>query len=345
MILFVVIAILICLYGINFKSIKSIDADALNQQRTTMINGIFVIIILFSHFFGYVQLINSIDIIIKNLISIKLSQLMVTTFLFYSGYGIFESIKNKKDYIKNFPKKRLLKVYIPFFIALCLFTIINFIFKKNYPIETYLMSLTGWQSIGNSNWFMFCVFFLYISTYISFSIFHKKENGLLFTTFLNIIYMVVILLFKTPREIYWMNTSLCFSAGLWFSFFKENIISFLKDNKSYLLLLIILIVLFILLYKSRSNYLCYNCLSIIFVLIITILNMKIKIGNSILSFMGKNTFNIYILQRIPFIVFQKIGLASYNIYLYFAVSVLVTILLATIFDKICKKIFQLLKLQ
>ena len=29
---------------------------------------------------------------------------MVTTFLFYSGYGIYESIKSKKNYIDNFLK-------------------------------------------------------------------------------------------------------------------------------------------------------------------------------------------------------------------------------------------------
>ena len=37
---------------------------------------------------------------------------MVTTFLFYSGYGIYESIKSKKKYIDNFFKNRILKLFI-----------------------------------------------------------------------------------------------------------------------------------------------------------------------------------------------------------------------------------------
>ena len=47
----------------------------------------------------------------------KLEQLMVTMFLFYSGYGVMESIKRKgDDYIKSFPKKRILTTLINLFI-------------------------------------------------------------------------------------------------------------------------------------------------------------------------------------------------------------------------------------
>ena len=41
--------------------------------------------------------------------------LMVTMFLFYSGYGVFESIKKKKEkYINTIPKRRFLKTLINF---------------------------------------------------------------------------------------------------------------------------------------------------------------------------------------------------------------------------------------
>ena len=88
-----IIFILISFIGINFQNIKGIDGDALSKERTTMINGIFVVIVLFSHFNSYATSDIAVDKIYY--LFFKIGQLTVTPFLFYSGYGIYESIKNK----------------------------------------------------------------------------------------------------------------------------------------------------------------------------------------------------------------------------------------------------------
>ena len=129
---FILIATVICLIGINFKSINGIDKNALDKERTNAINGIFVIIIIFNHFSQYITLTNKIDIVLLNIITQKIEQLMVTTFLFFSGYGIFEQIKKRKDYIKNFFKNRFIKVYIPFALAIIIYIIMNSLLKINY---------------------------------------------------------------------------------------------------------------------------------------------------------------------------------------------------------------------
>lgn len=48
-----VLFILISLIGVSFKNIKEIDNGALTKERTTMVNGMFVGIVLFSHFNSY----------------------------------------------------------------------------------------------------------------------------------------------------------------------------------------------------------------------------------------------------------------------------------------------------
>lgn len=103
--LYIFIAFLIvALIGIKFNKINDIDDEAMSHDRTLMINGFFVALVLFSHFNSYVTYINQFDQIYLK-IFLKIGQLMVTTFLFYSGYGIFESIKNKPNYIDHFLKK------------------------------------------------------------------------------------------------------------------------------------------------------------------------------------------------------------------------------------------------
>lgn len=256
------IFILISIVGVSFKNIKNIDNEALTLERTTMINGFFVGVVLFSHFNSYVITNSSIDSVYYFIF--KMGQLMVTTFLFYSGYGIYESIKNKKNYINNFFKNRIVKLFVSVFLSLILYIILNIIIGEEYSIKTILLSPIGLTSIGNSNWFIFATFCMYFSVLISFKIFKK-------------------------------------------------------DNLSALLL----------------------CLILSFVLIIVLISLKVKIGNKILLWLGKNTFNIYILQRLSYILYQHLGLTNYNVYLYFAVSVLTTFVLTYFFDKILKKVYKL----
>lgn len=66
----------------------------------------------------------------------------------------------------------------------------------------------------------------------------------------------------------------------------------------------------------------------------------IKVENSALLFLGKHTFEIYILQRIPMIVFQN----RLGGYAYLLTSLIVTMGIAVIFKNIEKRVDLTLKL-
>ena len=248
---------------------------------------------------------------------------MVTTFLFFSGYGIFESIKNKNNYIDSFFRKRILKLFISFAIALIFYIIINYFIGEKYSINTILLSFTGWESIGNSNWFIYATFCLYINTLISFKLCKNKTNALLTITILTLIYIIFTMKFKGYE--WWYNTVLCYPAGMWLSHSKDRIINILKNGKSYILISILVLILF--------------------VSIIILFNFKIKLGNPILLWLGKNTFNIYILQRMSFMMLKYFKLNEYNIYLYFVISIIIIIIITIIYDKITNKLFRIIKLK
>lgn len=64
---------------------------------------------------------------------------------------------------------------------------------------------------------------------------------------------------------------------------------------------------------------------------------RFPIDSIVLKKIGNLVFPIYILQRIPMIVLKKVGLdVSYEVY--FFMCIIVTVLLAWIFDKGMKKI-------
>ena len=107
-----------------YKSNLGNNDDYLSLKQTTAINGIFIIFVFFRHLSQYITFNNILD---KPMILIdKCSgQLIVTMFLFNSGFGILESIKNKKNYIDTIPRKRILKTLIRFDICVCFYYLIN----------------------------------------------------------------------------------------------------------------------------------------------------------------------------------------------------------------------------
>ena len=95
---------------------------------------------------------------------------------FYSGYGVMESLKVKgNNYLNDFAKKRLGTTLLNFDVAVCCFFLLNYMIGKTLTIEDVLLSLIGWSSVGNSNWYIFVILLCYLAFYISFGI--SKERG------------------------------------------------------------------------------------------------------------------------------------------------------------------------
>lgn len=338
MILLLPVLLFLTFYKSDFKA-KNFTDDYLSKEKTLAIKGFFVILVFFRHCFSYLKLTSIIDKPMEILVNV-LGQSIVSMFLFYSGYGIYEQIKRKKDtYIKNFPIKRLGKLFLDFVIAIITFIIVNASTGtlKNYSINKILLAFIGWESIGNSNWYMFVTFITYIFVIISFNIFKNSDKkSIILTIILTLIYSVVILKFK--HQI-WMNTSLCFTLGMLYSYYKINIEEFLKNNKNYLIVGVIISIIYIVLnlvyYKTVNPYI-YVVISSIFALIIVMITMKFTINSEILKKLGKNVFWIYILQRIPMMILYNFGMQK-NQYIFFVASLVITIIVADIYNNIIDK--------
>ena len=140
---------------------------ALSKEQTTCINGIFVLFVFLSHFGQY-------ETMPWNRLLLAIGQLMVAPFLFYSGYGIMEQIQRRGIvYIDSMPRKRILKFYIHFCMALFLYLILSFLLGKDYSFVRIALSFTALSSIGNSNWYVFAILVMYSIVYISFKQFKK----------------------------------------------------------------------------------------------------------------------------------------------------------------------------
>ena len=340
--IFVVVPILLFLifYKIKIRKLEANNFDCLSKEQTSSINGIFVLIVFFSHFVSYISNPTIYDSLVDT-IPLLGSQLIVVPFLFYSGYGLMESYKQKGTaYIKSIPTKRFLKLFIDFAIAITVFLIVQTIIGNYFSVSQILLSYIGWKGIGNSNWYIFATFCFYFIIFISFIIFRKnKYLALILTTLLSICYVIILYFVYNGTTAYVYNTFLCLPFGMWFSVFKEKIINFLSKWYIYLISLILLIFSIILTYWL-FNYdpFVFNIIAILFALTLFMLTLKFQIQNKILLWLGKYTFWIYILQRIPMIVLKHIGIANFNSFLFLGISFFITILLTYTFNLLSEKI-------
>lgn len=329
--LFLVFLILISIIDINIY-LKKFNKKYLTKDNTNAVKGIFILIVFCSHIKQYIPYNNKLlDSFMMNNIVIFLGQLMVTMFLFYSGYGIYESIKKKDNYIKDFPKKRILKTLLSYDFCVMLYLIIYLILKNKFTLKKLFLYLIGWLNFGNSNWYIFCILVLYLITYLSFKVFKNNKKAIVSTLFLTILFYIFL---KNTQPSYWRNTLFCYNLGMIYSYNKDKIEKFILKNSRYLLILLFMIIIFSLLYKIKTlNVLYFDLLSLVFVIIIVLISLKININSPILKWFGDNLFWVYILQRIPMIILSSVGYQSHK-YRYFIICFIVTILLTIIVKKI-----------
>ena len=344
MILFILMLLMVIISKAEIAKPNRFNTEYCSIEQTNVIKGIFVMLVLLGHGNSYLNVTGALDIPYKSF-QVHLGQMVVSMFLFYSGFGMIKSIMKKRfKYIKTLPFKRFLIVVLNFDIAVLLFEIMNICLKIHFDWKMILLAFTGWVGIGNSNWYMFAIFVLYILLFISFYLlrwFDKDSAlyiGMTIFTILSIAFVYWEIRVGQPTWCY--NTVILFALGGWFALLQdkiENIV--MKNDYVYIVLGAILAVVYWISFKNRNYGIeTYSVWASLFTLAVVMITMKVSIKSTALEWMGKRVFSIYILQRIPMIVLTKIGIMQDSPYAFIVMVFLITLGLAMIFDYFVGKI-------
>lgn len=325
-----ILAFVILLAGLSFKIERE---DYLDKKQTESINGFFILLVFMCHFRQYVELSGKYDEFFM-ILATKMGQLVVTTFLFYSGYAIVKQIENKgKDYVLAMPKNRILKTMLLFDAAIWLFVIVDIAIGEVPSVADIILAMFGWISIGNSNWYIFAILVMYTLTYLSFRIGINKSRFI--SIFINSIFVCiyVLVIMKFKNSVFY-NTVLCYVLGMWFAYFKTYIDKVMKKWWIYSCSTGIMIVAFLFFYINKDANLLINQFSYFaFVLAIVLITMKVEISNKILLWLGKHLMPLFILQRIPMLIMGKYEYFVCRPYCYFLLSLVITLVMAFVFEK------------
>ncbi len=339
MIIFVLILFAVTCIGISVSKKNQFFEDYSSPKNTGAINAVFSVLIFLNHSVGYLDLNGVLDAPYFILFRF-LGQFVVATYLFYSGFGIMESYKKKgHNYIKAMPVNRLFKTWYHFAIVVAIYAVISIGIRGiKYKPTHILLAFTGLTALGNSNWYMFVTFVLYILLIVSFFIFKKsKVSAMVLFTVLVVGFSLIE--YGAGLGTRWYNTIFCFPAGMFFSLFKPKIDKFfMMNDASWAIGFSICLAGFIIFSSTRYVSIAnYNLFAVFGAVTITVLMMKIKIGNSVLSWFSKHIFSFFILQRIPMLLMKHFGFAK-NGYIFIIVCFFFTILLAVLFDMLTDKL-------
>ena len=327
MILYIVTILLLFLAGVR---IRNNDGGILSQNDTTIINGVFALIILISHSTQYYEfpggILNSLYLHFKNFHN----QWVVTTFLAFSGFGVMSQIMGGGQYVKKYPKNRILKTLINFDIAVLLYLLLNILIGKEYLISEIILSFTGVTGIGNSNWYIFDILIMYIISYSAARLFSNNYvKQAVVVTVGTVSFIVIMDLVGMPSR--FISTVSCYALGVWLAVYKEKVVAVIKNKK--IPTIAVLYAVLILTYKLRYNDYIMNLASLAFVMVFVWCEVFFELNNKVLLWIGKHAFSIFILQRIPMIVFENYGILVNQPYVFVFVSLVVTIIISIVFDK------------
>lgn len=272
---------------------------------------------------------------------------IVSIFFFLSAYGLYTQNERKENYLNNFLIKRLSRIIIPALFVSGIY-IVYFIFDKQTLTISYFVNLfVKGSTVIYNGWFINIIILMYIFFYISFRVFSNKIVAILANTVFIIFYIILAVILK--YDFWWHNSTLPFIVGLVWGKYKVEIDDLLNNNY-FILLMISTVLLFIshhydfLLRKmyvlnKYSLALASNLDNVIFTIFFVLVVRKIDFTNKYLLFLGKISFELYMIHGLVMSIFGKHFVTSRLNDVIFTTSVLiVSIFLAWLINLIIKKI-------
>lgn len=367
----VIIALVIVLFiGSSLSRKGEWQEEPLSLDKSKCVQGFCAVAIILHHLSQ--RLANNGDAGALSMFT-NIGVIFVGIFFFFSGYGLFKSLKTKKDYLKGFFKKRLPTILVPFYMCILIFTVCAFITGRQFDIGSIIATITGWSLINTHMWYIVEIAVLYVIFYFVFR-FIKKENVAIAVMGVLTAGVTVFSLLLGHGENFscrywfmgewWFNTTLLFFVGILIARNESFLLNFAKKTYRFALPLCIIItgVLYYFTQYALNNFSYYAesaesmgypqkfiCLgfqlpmAIFAVISVLLIMMKIKFSNPVLKFLGTIALELYLIHNL----FLE-GLANNNIGnlsgsgIYVVLTVLLSIALAAVIHGIDKYIISLI---
>ena len=344
----VAIAVLTLFFLSGRWSGRGFFADYVDKDAVLAAKGVFILLVTLSHFSGYAVSPFAADAAAYKSFQGFLRQMVVVPFLFFSGYGVSVSLRDKGgDYFRRFPVDRMLGVLFKFDLAVLPFFALALASGRPATPGWVVGGFTAWTSFGNSNWYIFTILSLYLASYLSFLPFGRLEprarETAALVTLLALVPLYALALSTCRRPEVFFNTAAAYAAGAVFAVAKRRLEeAFLRRNLPYAFALALSVGVFLAVRPRLPNLLYYEVASVAFAAATVLVLAKVRCSNRLLVYCGRHLFAIYILQRLPMILLKDTPVAR-NAFVYLAVCLASTLAAAAVFDCLADRAWGVLR--
>lgn len=229
--------------------------------------------------------------------------LAVSVFFFYSGYGLQKSYLTKENYLDGFLLKRLSKVLIPYLVAIFIYWFYYASLNNIFSLRRILGSFVkGDNPIVQYSWYVVNIIIFYVAFYILGLILKKRKSLMILGSAL---FDVLWIIFSVKRSygVWWYDATHLLVLGVFWATYEKKILKILKEHYYISAFCVIFIDLAIYAFdsaiKNDTAKLVLSAINyLLFVVVLMLLLMKFKIGNGILNFLGKISFEFYLIHGI-----------------------------------------------
>ncbi|MCR5805168.1 MAG: acyltransferase [Clostridia bacterium] len=255
--------------------------------------------------------------------------IFVGIFFFFSGYGLYTSLKTKPDYLKGFLRKRFVTILIPFYSCIAVFTVASCICGAKYEPLELLGILSGWSLINSHMWYIVEIAILYLAFFIFYRLIKNRTVATILMSIFVLGMMAGSLYLCHGKDFscsywfmgeWWYNSTFLFVIGIIVSKHSELFTKIAR--KAYIILLPLFGVLTFFFYKRTIHALktysywseipgidpAYGdklrCLVvqlpfiICFVFFVLLVMLKVKFGNPVLKFLGSISLELYLIHNL-----------------------------------------------
>ncbi|MBQ6570141.1 MAG: acyltransferase [Clostridia bacterium] len=224
----------------------------------------------------------------------------VGMFFLLSGYGLFLGMQKvgKKHYFKEYFKKRIPRLMLPYLIMLVVILFLRCVlWGRGFNLLFFVSIFTG-DYVPNS-WFVYALLLFYIFFYFCFRFFDNKKAILLLFGLIAICCGLVI---GFRLNSFWISTCFMFPFGTVLGYFKKYILKLLKNNYLYCFLIsggaVVLVEIMLRLFKlgDWTYTVCYNIRAAVFLSFCAVVLYKIRLNNPALKFLGNISYEFYLVH-------------------------------------------------
>lgn len=294
-----IILLVLYLWGLRPSLSNSAANNYLAKDKMLALKGIVVIIPIIVHLLNMGVYGGP----IINFLS-RYGEFLTNLFFMISGYGLTKQHLIKENYAKGFLLHRFSKILIPYIIATFLYVVANFVFNGflYWPSDIILAILRG-DPVAMYSWYVIHTILFYLWFYFMMRICGKKKNLLIVGGLLY--YIVTTCAFMAlGYGMHWWGSSLGIIAGIIFGSYEEQIFKFFYKN-FYLKLLALLAVGAVIfcvenalhrIYWIDEHFPTHTVFDLFISIFLFISLVGFEVGNPVSRFLGKYSYEIYILQ-------------------------------------------------